>query len=148
MVIKDKKDANEYKNKKEIIEKVITTINDLYPPKTPRVDLSLPSFDMPSAEIIITLFEHENMPYTDFSLINGTSNSKQSVNIGNLLASNCLSLSALKTLTDYILINDNKKRITIDGTYQNVTHTLTNYSTSAEGIITASETNYKIVVKP
>ena len=86
----------------------------MYPPKTPRVDLSLPSFDMPSAEIIITLFEHENMPYTDFSLINGTSNSKQSVNIGNLLASNCLSLSALKTLTDYILINDNKKRITID----------------------------------
>lgn len=70
------------KTKKEIIEKVITTINDLYPPKAPRVDLSLPSFDMPSAEIIITLFEHENM-----------------------LASNCMSLSALKILMDYILIN-------------------------------------------
>ena len=50
-------------------------------------------------------------------------------------------------LTEGFLINDNKKRITIDGTYQNVTHTLTNYNTSAEGIITASETNYKIVVK-
>ena len=60
---------------------------------------------MPSAEIIITLFEHENMPYTDVSLLNGTSNSKQSVNMGNLLASNCLSLSSLKMLIDYILIN-------------------------------------------
>ena len=60
---------------------------------------------MPSAEIIITLFEHENMPYTDVSLLNGTSNSKQSVNMGNFLASNCLSLSSLKMLIDYILIN-------------------------------------------
>lgn len=93
------------KTEKEIIEKVITAINDLYPPKAPRVDLSLPSFDMPSAEIIITLFEHENMPYTDVSLLIGTSKSKQKVNIGNLLASNCLSLSALKMLIDYILIN-------------------------------------------
>ena len=40
------------KTKKKIIEKVITIINDLYSPKTPRVDLSLSSFDMHSAEII------------------------------------------------------------------------------------------------
>ncbi len=50
-------------------------------------------------------------------------------------------------LTEGFLINDNKKRITIDGTYQNVIHKLTNNNTDEFGIITATETNYNIVVK-
>ena len=51
------------------------------------------------------------------------------------------------TLTEGFLINDNKKRITIDGIYQNVIHTLTNNNTDEDGIITATETNLNIIVK-
>ncbi len=51
------------------------------------------------------------------------------------------------TLTEGILINDNKKRITIDGTYQSITHTFTNNAAEGDNIISASETNYNIIVK-
>ena len=51
------------------------------------------------------------------------------------------------TLTEGFLLNDKKERITIDGTYQNVSHTLTNYNTDEYGVITATETNYNIVIK-
>ena len=51
------------------------------------------------------------------------------------------------TLTEGFVINSNKKRVTIDGLYQNIMHTFTNYKSDANGIITADESNQKIVVK-
>ncbi len=51
------------------------------------------------------------------------------------------------TLEKGFVINSNKKIVVIDGTYNNVKHTYTNYLTELINVITVSETNEKILVK-
>lgn len=51
------------------------------------------------------------------------------------------------TLTSGITINENKDKITIDGTYQSVTYTYTNNNTEEETTIIANNKNSQITIK-
>ena len=95
----------EITKEKEILERIISLINELHPVKTPRIDLDMPSFKRPSTDIIINLIEEDNVPHTFISILDGTENSKQSVPNGNILTDAFLDINTLKEIIDYILAN-------------------------------------------
>ena len=51
------------------------------------------------------------------------------------------------TATSGFIINSNKSKVTIDGTYNNVKHTYTNYLSLEEDVIKVSTANKKIILK-
>ncbi len=51
------------------------------------------------------------------------------------------------TLTSGFSVNSSKEQITIDGTYQGSKHTYTNYLTESTDVISAVNTNKKIIIK-
>ena len=92
-------------NENEVVERIISLINELHPVKTPRVDLDMPSFKRPSTDIIINLVEIDNLPYTFISVLDGTESCKSSAENGELTTNYFLSISTLKVLIDYLLAN-------------------------------------------
>ena len=92
-------------NENEVVERIISLINELHPVKTPRIDLHTPSFKRPSTDIEITLVENDNMPYTFINILDGTESFKQSVPKGEILIDAFLDTKILKKLIDYILTN-------------------------------------------
>lgn len=92
-------------NENEVVERIISLINELHPAKTPRIDLHTPSFKRPSTDITIHLIEEDNVPHTFISILDGTENSKQSVPNGNILTDVFLDINTLKEIIDYILAN-------------------------------------------
>lgn len=92
-------------NENEVVERIISLINELHPVKTPRIDLHTPSFKRPSTDIEINLVENDNMPYTFINILDGTESFKQSVPKGKMLIDVFLDTKILKKLIDYILTN-------------------------------------------
>lgn len=92
-------------NENEVVERIISLINELHPAKTPRIDLHTPSFKRPSTDIKINLVENDNMPYTFINILDGTESFKQSVPKGEILTDVFLDTKILKKLIDYILTN-------------------------------------------
>ncbi len=92
-------------NENEVVERIISLINELHPAKTPRIDLHTPSFKRPSTDIKIILVENDNMPYTFINILDGTEIFKQSVPKGEILIDAFLDTKILKKLIDYILTN-------------------------------------------
>lgn len=92
-------------NENEVVERIISLINELHPVKTPRIDLHTPSFKRPSTDIEINLVENDNMPYTFINILDGTESFKQSVPKGEMLIDVFLDTKILKKLIDYILTN-------------------------------------------
>ena len=95
----------EITKEKEIAERIINLINELHPVKTPRIDLNMPSSKRPSTDIFIDLVEHDNMPYTFISVLDGTESYKSIASNGNLTTNNFLDVNTLKLLIDYLLAN-------------------------------------------
>ena len=95
----------EITKEKEIAERIINLINELHPVKTPRIDLNMPSSKRPSTDIFIDLVEHDNMPYTFISVLDGTESYKSRASNGNLTTNNFLDVNTLKLLIDYLLAN-------------------------------------------
>ena len=92
-------------NENEVVERIISLINELHPAKTPRIDLHTPSFKRPSTDIEINLVENDNMPHTFINILDGTESFKQSVPKGEILTDVFLDTNILKKLIDYILTN-------------------------------------------
>lgn len=92
-------------NENEVVERIISLINELHPAKTPRIDLHTPSFKRPSTDIKIILVENDNMPHTFINILDGTESFKQSVPKGEILTDVFLDTNILKKLIDYILTN-------------------------------------------
>lgn len=92
-------------NENEVVERIISLINELHPAKTPRIDLHTPSFKRPSTDIEINLVENDNMPYTFINILDGTESFKQSVPKGEILIDAFLDTKILKKLINYILTN-------------------------------------------
>lgn len=92
-------------NENEVVERIISLINELHPAKIPRIDLHTPSFKRPSTDIKIILVENDNMPHTFINILDGTESFKQSVPKGEILTDVFLDTNILKKLIDYILTN-------------------------------------------